>query len=211
MESLRMAKGAGAMPKQIVDVGAFTGTWTEECLSVFPDANYFLVDPLAENEPPLRELASRKPNVRYWMGALGSQPGTLEMNVHADQSSFLASEYGGQKRKIELKTLDQLVHENSIKQPDFIKADVQGYELEVLRGGSECLASAEMVLLEVSYRRAYQNCPLAHEVVAAMGGWGFRIFDICSYVQRPRDHALFQSDLLFVKEGSKLFDFEGYA
>jgi FkbM family methyltransferase len=211
LESLRQVRRAGVVPRQIVDVGAFTGTWTEECLTVFPDADYFLIDPLTENEPSLRALSQRKPNVHYWIGALGSQPGTLEMNVHADQSSFLESAYVGEKRKVEIKTLDQLLHERLIKSPDFIKADVQGYELEVLRGGRECLALAEMVLLEVSYRRAYQNCPLAHEVIAAMGGWGFRMFDICTYAQRPRDRALFQSDLLFAKEGSKLFDFEGYA
>jgi hypothetical protein len=94
--------------------------------------------------------------------------------------------------------------------PDLIKADVQGFELEVLAGAGACLEKAQLLLLEVSYRRIYRNLPLAHEVIAFAGRAGFRIYDICTYAGRPSDGELTQSDLLFAREGSPLFANEAW-
>jgi FkbM family methyltransferase len=204
---------SGFVPRQIVDVGASDGAWTRECRTIFGDARYFLVDPLEENRAALAALAAADPRVRFWIGALGAAPGELELHVHGDQSSFLPSEYdrrGAAPRRVAVRPLDALVAAGEIAPPSLIKADVQGYELDVLRGAAESLASCEVVLLEVSYRRAYAGAPLAHEVVAFMGARGFRIYDVCSYAQRPGDGELFQSDLVFVRDGSVVFAHEGY-
>jgi len=202
----------GFSPKQIVDVGASNGQWTRECLEIFPNANYLLVDPLEENVASLKALQAEQKSVQFWHGALGSMPGWLPMHVHGDQSSFLVSEYAssGHERSVEIRTLDSFLGNELKSPPDLIKADVQGYEVEVLKGAERCMTAAEVLLLEVSYRMTYKGCPLAHEVISFVGSRGFRIYDICTYTQRPRDRELFQSDMIFVKSGSKVFEFEGY-
>jgi hypothetical protein len=101
--------------------------------------------------------------------------------------------------------LDSFLGTDRLQPPQLIKADVQGFELEVLRGARRCLESAELLLLEVSYQAIYDGAPLAHDVIAAVGELGFRIYDVCSYVQRRRDQALAQSDLLFARQDSRLF------
>jgi FkbM family methyltransferase len=205
----------GISPLQIVDAGASNGQWTLECLKMFPKSRYFLVDPLTENVQSLSKLQSENSNVKFWSGGLGKKEGQFTLNVHGDQSSFLASEYTmgsqGQKRIVEIRTLDSFIGSELMESPNMIKADVQGYELEVLKGCTKCLETTEILLLEVSYRHIYSGGPLAHEVISYVGELGFRIFDICSYVQRPRDLELVQSDIIFAKEGSRLFDYEGYA
>jgi hypothetical protein len=102
------------------------------------------------------------------------------------------------------------MEDSTIQQPDMIKADVQGFEIEVLKGAEKCLENTELLLLEVSYRRIYQNGPLAHEVISYVGSKGFRILDICTCIKRPFDGELIQSDILFAKDGSRLFEPEGW-
>ncbi len=212
IDSLRRARSYGVVPRQIVDVGASDGIWTRECLRVFPEARFFVIDPLPANAAALTALATQHPNVHFWQGALGSAPGALELLEHGDQSSFFASDsftaHGA--RQVEVRTLDSFLGTPALQPPDFIKADVQGFELAVLRGASACLETTQLLLLEVSYRRIYKDQPLAHELIAFAGDRGFRIYDICTYAGRPYDGELTQSDLLFAPEGSPLFANEAW-
>ena len=207
MDSLRRARDAGVVVRQVVDVGASDGSWTRECLRVFPEARYLLVEPRKVHGAALSALASGRSNVRVWRGALGSGPGALDLRVHGDQSSFLASDSfpTDTAERVEVRTLDSFLGTELLQPPDLIKADVQGYELEVLRGATRCLETAKLLLLEVSYRRMYRDLPLAHDVIAHAASAGFRICDVCTYAGRPSDGELMQSDLLFAAEGSPVF------
>ena len=212
---MRRIKTHGIVPLQIVDIGAAKGLWTRECLEVFPDANYFLIDPLEENIAALEKLQQNKSNINLWIGALGPKPETLNLYVHEDQSSFFQSEYSksnqSSTRTIEVRTLDSFTEDDTIQPPDMIKADVQGFELEVLKGAEKCLENTQLLLLEVSYRKIYENSPLIHDVISFVASKGFRVFDVCSYIQRPLDNELAQSDILFVKNNSPIFSNQGWA
>ncbi len=205
----------GIVPRTVVDIGAATGSWCRECLQVLPDARYFLVDPLPTNEPQLRALAGQHSSVTYWLGGIGAEPGRQPIWVHGDQSSFHRSEYSRSdqavRREIEIRTLDSFVATGQIPPPEFIKADVQGYELEVLRGAVRCLRDAELLLLELSIQEIYDNGPLAHEVIGHVAAQGFRVYDICSYAQRPRDRQLAQCDVMFLRADSPAFQSPGWA
>ena len=61
---------------------------------------------------------------------------------------------------------------------DYIKADVQGYELEVLRGGTEALSAAIGCELEVSFIELYKNQPLFSEIDQWMRSKGFFLADM---------------------------------
>jgi hypothetical protein len=121
-----------------------------------------------------------------------------------------STHFPGQPRSVQLRTLDSFIATHALTAPLLLKADVQGYELEVLKGASRCLDLCELLLIEVSFRRLYDASPLAHDVVGFLGARGFRVYDICSFVQRPADNELAQCDIVFVREGSKLFAYEGW-
>lgn len=104
-------------------------------MRIFPEATYFLVDPLPENAEPLRRFVMGAKRAKMWQGALSARPGQLLLNVHGHQSSFLGSrEYAGPKIPVEVRTLDSFYESEHFPAPLLIKADVQGYELEVSRG-----------------------------------------------------------------------------
>lgn len=214
LNSLSRVKKQGVIPHQIIDIGAARGEWTTECMPLFPDADYLLIEPLNENFICLDKLQKSHSNLKVWMGAAGAKADRLKMHVHSDQSSFFESEYSSKKpddtELVNIRMLDSFLDNGSIKQPNLIKADVQGFEIEALKGADKCLEKTELLLLEVSYQQVYQNAPLAHDVISYVGSKGFRIFDICSYIKRPLDNELAHSDILFAKKDSVLFKHKGY-
>lgn len=210
-ETCRRALAEGFTPKTIVDIGASNGKWARECMAVFPKAEYLLIDALPENAKSLGDLARNARRIKIWSGALGTGNGRSSLFLHGDQLSFLPSvDFPGPMKQVEVRTLDSFLESEDLMRPLLIKADVQGYEPEVFKGATRSLALAEMVIVEVSFRRIYQSSPLAHEVIAFMGTHGFRIYDVSSYVQRSMGSALLQSDLVSAREDSDLFRSEGW-
>ncbi|MEI6233920.1 MAG: FkbM family methyltransferase [Planctomycetota bacterium] len=211
-ETLKRARAAGVVVKQAVDVGASTGVWTRDALAIYPDARFFMVDALEHNRPALEKVKRDQPACDYWIGALGATPGRLSFNSTGDQSSFFVSETFPAKQVVEVdvRTLDSFLDTKTIALPELIKADIQGFELELLKGSTRCLQHAELVLLEVSLYQIYANAPLAHDVIAWMGNNGFRIYDMCTYALRSRDNELANMDILFAPNSSKLFAYEGW-
>ena len=210
---LKQLTRLGETPQTVIDIGAASGTWYRECRKVLPHAEFFLIDPLVNNERHLAALCDQNSKASYWMGAIGATSGQQTIWRHGDQSSFLESEYSRSTHKaqhVELKTLDSFLGNDNFKIPDFLKADVQGYELEVLRGARQCLQHARLLLLELSIQEVYDNVPLAHEVISEAGRHGFRIYDICSYSQRPHDGQLAQCDVMFLKPDSAAFKYHGW-
>lgn len=77
---------------------------------------------------------------------------------------------------VKLSSLDDEMSCRGIS-PDFVKADVQGYELEVLKGAEHVLSEAIGCELEVSFVEIYQNQPLWAEVDSHMRSKGFFLAD----------------------------------
>jgi hypothetical protein len=119
-------------------------------------------------------------------------------------SSVLEERSGVERKPVKLKqrTLDLVTQD--LAGADLIKIDVQGYELEVLRGGKETLAKAQAVLIELSLIEVNAGAPLLDEALSFMRAAGFVAYDILEIHRRPLDGAMNQIDVLFVREESPL-------
>ena len=89
-----------------------------------------------------------------------------------------------------------------MRPPLFIKIDVQGAELDVLRGAQQTLAKTEVLQLEVPLLRYNEGAPTIEEEISFLSDHGFVIYDIAGFI-RPKGH-LAQMDMLFVRRESKL-------
>jgi FkbM family methyltransferase len=207
-EALRHLHAKGFRPRVVLDVGAAKGHWSERAARVFPEAAFYLFDPLKESEPALRALSKGDSRFHHFLMALGRERGTLPMNVGRDPEASSLLDFPGQdqaaRRPVPVETVDGLLAAGRISRPDLVKLDVQGFELEVLAGGAALFDGACVFIVEVNLFEFMPRCPLAHEVVAYFGERGYRVFDVAGLLRRPFQHDLGQMDLVFVPRDSPL-------
>lgn len=200
-------RNLGFNPLTILDIGASDGRWTTECMKIFPQSNYFLVDPLDENHHSLLELVVLHKNLKYWKGCLGANSGVCCLNVDGPGSSILRGHTGntyGIQREVPVETLDNLINLGICSLPNLIKIDVQGYELEVLKGAERALLTTDAIILEISFFPFQDMMPIFHEVVSELADYGYIVYDILSLSLRPLDNAAGQTDILFLKSDHSL-------
>jgi FkbM family methyltransferase len=206
MRRLEAMAENGYRPSVVLDVGAAHGRWTADCMQIYPAAQYVLVEPGPDYTGELEEF-SRDPRVSYVPAAAGPERGrgTLLLPEDPQGASLLPAtrdkDYFARQVEVPVVALDELDLPGEVS---LLKLDVQGYELEVLRGAGRVLSEAEVVVCEASFHRFQEAIPLAHEVVVALAEAGFRPFDYGDEVRWPGSKLLAQLDLIFVREGSDL-------
>jgi hypothetical protein len=107
--------------------------------------------------------------------------------------------------------LDDLVAEHGLSEPFVIKVDVEGAEIEVLRGATELLRQTELALLEVSLFELVPGSPQLHDVVSWMHRHDFVVSDLYNGHNRPLDGSLAQLDIAFVKQNGRFRRDHAYA
>ena len=139
--------------------------------------------------------------------AAGSEAGTAVLHVSRrdDSSSLLpitdrqvAFAPGSSERgriEVEVRTLDEMAG-TTLLRPLVIKIDVQGGELQVLRGAERTLESADALLIECSFVELYAGQALAHQVIAYLAERGFRLAGAHDPEYGP-DGRCIQADLFF--------------
>jgi FkbM family methyltransferase len=142
----------------VVDVGANLGWFTLLMAeAVEPDGEVWAVEPMPPILPALRRnlALNESLNVRPFGVALGDETGVTEINVfsglphgHASTSTLERSDYTA--HEVELTTLDMLLDG---RVPTFVKLDVEGSELAVLRGSAATRAAEcpPIWMIEVNY------------------------------------------------------------
>jgi FkbM family methyltransferase len=140
----------------VFDVGANVGDYTDAVLQLLSNATVFSFEPSPEAHIILQKRFSNVSQVSLAKVALGKARG--KSNLFADASgSPLASltkrrldHFGLEfthSDLVDVVTLDEWCNENAIW-PDVIKMDVEGHELDVLKGGENAVANARAVQFE---------------------------------------------------------------
>lgn len=158
--------------KGIIHIGAHYGEEISEYISNGIQ-DIILFEPLSENFDILSErVKNLNANIEGYQIALGSKKGTVTMYVsdNEKQSSSIL------KPKVHLthhphvkfpltETVDvHLLDDYDCKNYNFINMDVQGYELEVLKGGSKVLKQVDYVYCEVNRDEVYEENAYVEEL-----------------------------------------------
>ncbi|RKU22402.1 hypothetical protein C6500_04370 [Candidatus Poribacteria bacterium] len=107
--------------------------------------------------------------------------------------------------RVRLDTIDNLARELPV--PDFIKIDVEGYQLEVLRGGEHCLKTHAPLLMAELKDVGETNRTLFGEIENYVADLGYQLYEIKKYSLR-RCQKLSDSpkrNFFLVKEHSRAF------
>lgn len=203
----RLARN-GFKPDCIFDVGAYRGDFARFCLGIWPAATIACFEPLPDKVKELEELTSTNPKVRVFPGLLGAQPQEAVYLHECETASSVLTENVNKDipaQQYPMRTVDQIVEEHFAGRfPEFLKLDVQGYELEVLKGAERSLPRMKALLAEVNLLDIHEGAPLFAEFVAWLNERGWVAYDICGLTRRPLDRGLWQTDMLFVPVDSNL-------
>jgi FkbM family methyltransferase len=202
---LRHLGSLGYSPRVIYDIGGAQGEWATMVHGIWPGAKIVAFEPNASRVPLLEATRTRIPGYTFHRCFLGPKRGTVTYADAADQTSLMdPQQNAGGTASAEMRVLDEMIAEGTIPPPDFMKLDVQGYELEVLKGGSQAMQAASGVMLEVSFGRFGPEMPIYSDILAFLHERGFGWYDVAGIYRRPEDDALFQLDMIFLKRDHQL-------
>jgi FkbM family methyltransferase len=209
---LHALRGLDVRPKTVIDAGANIGQFTRAAVETFSDVRIIAFEPLPDVADTLRENLKDAPRVEVRTEALGSTDGTIvfRRNAYTPASSVLRLRADGaeafdlaegEELEVRIARLDTALEGEELEPPVLLKLDLQGYELEALRGATGMLQHTQHVLLEIGLQPTYEEEPTFEEVYAALTSAGFRFVSPVSFL-RDGGGRISQMDALFERANS---------
>jgi FkbM family methyltransferase len=154
-----------------------------------------------------RANLSDRPSVHLFETAIGSRDGSIQFFPNRDSQASSAMLLNGGNRPahfcqlapidVPAIRLDRLLEGKILEAPILFKLDLQGYELEALRGATAILSRCEYVLVEAVFEDTYEGGPLFEELQNYLRGFGFRFMQPLAFLEG--DGQIYQMDALFRK------------
>lgn len=194
--------------RTVIDGGANLGQFARAVSYAFPEAVVISIEPLPEICEKLRGNLADLKRHKIIQAAIGAADGEIEFrrNSYSQSSSVLPIREvdGGTSResreveilKVPLARIDSLIDATSLATPALLKLDLQGYELEALKGATETLRQCSHVLIETVFEQMYENEPLFTDLQRFLESNGFRFARPLAFLRNRRGHIV-QMDALF--------------
>jgi FkbM family methyltransferase len=209
------------VPRTIVDVGANRGDWTVGVRSVFPTANFFMLEASPDKDAVLKDvISSHFTNEDTNSGRAGYSIAVMSASANETIPFFQGGDTGNSMFRENThyyendtpvmrisSTLDLEVEASfvDIETVDILKIDVQGAELMVLRGGPKVLEAATFVQLESGSIEYNAGGCCFYEIDEILRSHGFYLYDIGELAYNPtffKTSGVGQFDILYVKPSS---------
>lgn len=199
----------------IIDVGANSGQFSKVASYHYPDAKMDVFEPLPNLYPKIKKMFQNNPNISTHNVALGNELGTIKFNRNefghissildiSEENIHYPKGNGLDQIDVEIKTLDSLSFEKKASQGiSLLKLDVQGYELEVLKGGENTLKNIDYILLEANLEQLYVNQPSFTEVNNYLNSRGFELSDMLDFNLGTKNKYI-EIDLLYKRVEKKI-------
>lgn len=213
LQRLTLLKSLGFSPRTILDIGAYKGEWTKMAKIVYPTSKIFMVEATPDHMKELENVTESagfemallgeraKKNVKFYIADPNKTLNTTGNSAFLERTIYFNPNHA---LNLPMITLDSLVEKRKLKNIDLIKLDTQGSELNILKGAKKTISTVTAILLEVQNIEYNQGAPFIEDVIVALKGYGFRMFDVFEIHWLPTGE-LFQLDILFIKKTSKLF------
>ncbi|MGO9203703.1 MAG: FkbM family methyltransferase [Limisphaerales bacterium] len=196
--------------KTVIDGGANVGQFARAAAETYPEASVYAFEPLPAAAAQFSRNLADRPRVKLIESALASRDGTTIFypNQYSQSSSALPQaaahtrSFSQDKQLAPIRvpsiTLDTFASGKVLRAPILIKLDLQGYELEALKGGTELLRKTDFVLAETVFEPMYEGEPLFVDILGFLSGAGFAFRMPLAFMRDERG-LIVQMDALFFR------------
>lgn len=190
-------------PIKILDIGANHGQFYCEAKKIFPESYFYLVEgnPYCEHilkglnvDYKILLLSDIEKEVNFYIR--NGEEGCTGNSIYKENSDFY-KEGAYYSIKLHTKTLDKEFNGMCF---DLIKIDVQGSELDIIKGGLQLIKKAKALLLEVSIEEFNIGSPKKETVFAFLQDIGYVPVKKIADLNHPIHHTLVQQDFLFLNK-----------
>ncbi|ARJ49528.1 FkbM family methyltransferase [Candidatus Pelagibacter sp. RS40] len=162
--------------KTLIDVGSNKGQFMLLLEKLFPNISIFSFEPIKEEIQKQKKLFSFKKKIIFYNFAIGKKNSKKNFFItkRKDSSSFYKFNKPNspnhdykiiERREIQIFKLDAILSNKNLEKPIILKLDVQGYELEVLKGSLKILKRINYLLIEVSKSKIYKNQATEKQII----------------------------------------------
>ena len=176
--------------KGFVDIGSH---YAEEYFDLKPQIrdhiNWIFFEPVKSTYDEMCRRLPQASNIKTHNIALGNMIDEIEMfteshnkgqsssilkpKIHLEQYPMIV--FNG-RTKVKIDKLDNIEYDRNLY--DVMHIDVQGYELEVLKGAINSLANINILTCEVNKEELYEGCPMIGDITDFLYKCGLRLFSI---------------------------------
>jgi FkbM family methyltransferase len=192
-------KKNGYSPENILDIGACKGTWSNEIFPIYPQAKYFLFEPI--NYPELEQYRNRQ-NFTVFNELLGESESNVDWYERQDTGDSIYKEISHHYDNVipvkkPLKTLNTLINFDLRK--ILVKIDCQGSEISILKGASNLYNNVDFIILEAPFFGSYNyGVKNFQQHVQFMDEIGFTVFDFIE--NHSINNFTMQVDMMFINK-----------
>lgn len=197
----------------ILDVGANEGQFAIMIRKIFPETNLRLFEPLPDCMSKLESLRELLNPAQFYYYALGDKNSTTVMfaNDFSPSSSILPMtnlhreiwEESKHDKKIEIKVckLDDIwkIEKFSYYSKILLKIDVQGYEMNVLKGAKSVLKHIDTIVLEINFKNFYEGQCSFEVIHSFLSEHGFHFSGIMEQFFDSKDGSILFADICYMK------------
>lgn len=191
----------------VIDAGANAGQFARAALGRWPGAVVIAFEPQSAVAERLAATLAPLGHVEVHAVALGATDGTTPFFVHRHNLSSSALPVAEAARPlpwaaelapvtVPMARLDTALAGRELTPPCLLKLDVQGSELEVIRGAPETLSRVDALLVETAFEPGYVSQPAFAEVHQALLDLGWVLTEPLDF-RRERDRRIVEADMLY--------------
>jgi FkbM family methyltransferase len=165
----------------LFDIGANVGQTANGLVRYFPKSQIYCFEPVSTTFNILSQKFSSYSNVTCVQKGIGSVSGSANIILHENSELNTIIINGPRENTkigeetIVIETLDNFAETQNISHIDFLKMDVQGWEMEVLLGAKRLLQNKciRFVYTEVGFRRSDRDMQHFSEINDYLENQGF--------------------------------------